>query len=105
MGESERREGRDRAVEGSALPEGAAVDESAADFARREDLPPLHSKFESADSLDLLAALDEPELLVRALKKLADERRGKGWAVVKTWAGYTEEALRIANEPGPNRPA
>jgi hypothetical protein len=49
--------------------------------------------------------MDEPELLIRALKKLAHERHEKKWKLVATWAGYTEDALRVANEPGPNRPA
>jgi hypothetical protein len=52
-----------------------------------------------------LAALDEPELLIRALKKTASERHTKSWKIVAAWAGHTEDALKVANEPGPNRPA
>jgi hypothetical protein len=53
----------------------------------------------------MLVQLDEPELLIRALKAIANERRGKSWKIVAAWAGHTEDALKVANEPPrANRP-
>jgi hypothetical protein len=83
-------------VEGAARPAG--------------DLPPdgesLRVRFSdpNADSLDMLVTLNEPELLMRALHRLAGERTSRSWGVVARYAGIAEEALKAANEPPVNRP-
>ncbi len=49
----------------------------------------------------MLAALDEPELLMQALRKLANARPGKMWAIVDQHVGYAITSLKVANEPPP----
>jgi hypothetical protein len=122
MGEPERREELDRPLEGGALPEGAATPAGpAADPARRDRLPPLHSRQDSADdlaksledpnaplseSLDLLIKLNEPELLIRALKKIAVQYppEDKRWLGILRLCERCEEYYDHIGQPRSNRP-
>jgi len=49
----------------------------------------------------MLAALDEPELLMLALRKLANARPGKFWAIIDQHVGFAIQSLKHANEPPP----
>jgi hypothetical protein len=107
MGEHEGREDQCGPSPTGALPEGAAKPErSTADPAQCLGLPPFRAKYSrpddlGPDSLDMLAALDEPELLMHALRKLANARPGKSWAIIDQHVGYAITSLKVANEPAP----
>jgi hypothetical protein len=90
----------DRAPEGSALPEGAAVaSEPAANPVRHKDLPPFRGQSTAAPNLDLLVDMDEPEEIVFALKAIASKRPGKIWAALYEHLGRLEVALEKLNQP------
>jgi hypothetical protein len=102
MGEPEGREGQDRALEASALPEGAAVaEESAAGAAQRDRVPPFHPGPIPAASLDLLVSMNEPELLIRELKKIAGQypKEDKRWLGVLRICERGEEYFDHINKP------
>lgn len=66
-----------------AVPEGAAHESSSA--ALREGVSRVRGQSVRAgdiSSLDMLVELDEPEQVIRELKKLADDRAGERWAIV-----------------------
>jgi hypothetical protein len=46
----------------------------------------------------MLAALDEPELLMLALRKLANSRPGRMWGIVDQHVGFALASLKHANE-------
>jgi hypothetical protein len=104
MGEPTGREGSSGELESGALPEGAQVAHgSAAGPAQCVGVPPLRVKYSrpddlGLDSLDMLAALDEPELLMLALHRLASVRPGRMWAIVDQHAGFAIQSLKHANE-------
>jgi hypothetical protein len=110
LGEPEGREDEVR-TESGALPEGARVDEgSAADPAQRERVPPLPGRRQSAGdmSLDLAAAADEPEQLVRYLIMAVQEHIGYSensskWMVILTHLALANEELEIRNRPSRDR--
>jgi hypothetical protein len=84
-------------AQASPMPEGA--EKRPAGAAQRQGVPPLRGGAESADDLALLVTLDEPELLIRTLRKIANGRRGRSLDIVAWHAAAAEEALRDANEP------
>lgn len=103
MGEPEGRTGPSQDPEGSALPEGAHVVEgSAASAAPRVGVPPLHGRSQSAPNLDLL--LDEPLLLVTALRKLAAGRTDQEWTAIYMAMCDLEGRLERLQEPASPNP-
>lgn len=113
MGEPEGREDEPGATEASAVPEGAAAsDGPPADPAHGDELPAFRAKSKSAGdmSLDLAAALDEPEQLVRMLGFAANEHVGYSenstkWAVVLKHSLAAGRELAQMNEPASHRGA
>jgi hypothetical protein len=93
-------------AEAGPVPEGAAIEPQLAEgSSARQGVPLLQVKGDiGPESLDMLAALNEPEQLMRALHRLANERTSRSWGVVARYAGIAEEALKAANEPPVNRP-
>jgi hypothetical protein len=73
-------------------------------------VPPLHPRAESPASLDLLISLNEPESLVRELRKIATENNFAGehnrkcWQAIARMCERTEEVFEIYNRPKANRP-
>jgi hypothetical protein len=110
LGKSEGREDEVR-TETGALSEDAGVDVgSAADSALGDRLPPLPGQPKSAGdlSLDLAAALDEPEQLVRCLVIAAQEHVGYSensdkWKVVLGHATAAAKELEKLNAPASHR--
>ena len=113
MGESEGREDELGDPEGGAVPEGADLAEGhTSDPAHSESLPPLPGRPKSSGdlSLDLAAALDEPEQLVRMLIVAAQEHvgyseNGPKWAVIVNHAAAAAKELEKRNEPASRRGA
>jgi hypothetical protein len=94
-------------TDASPLPEGAAALEgSAADPAQRLGVPPLRAKSESSPGLDLLVELDEPESLIRELKKIAGQfpKEDKRWLGILRMCERAEEYFEHINKPQANRP-
>ena len=95
------------------MPEGADLTEGhTADPAFGERLPPLPGQPKSAGdlSLDLAAALDEPEQLIRMLIVAAQEHvgyseNGPKWAVIINHAASAAKELEKRNEPTSHRGA
>jgi hypothetical protein len=104
MAEPEGRAGPGGEPEGGALPEGA--ERSAADSARRASMQALSGQSAAASCLDLAAALDEPETLIRELKRIAEERDSsdKRWIGVRRLCERAEEYFEVMNRPEANRP-
>ena len=96
-----------RDAEAGAVPNNAAMAEgSAADLTYGDELSTLQSKRKSTGdmSLDLAAALDEPEQLVRHLIMAANEHIGFSeneakWKVVLGHAAAAAKELEKLNEP------
>lgn len=91
-----------------ALPEGASVSpERARDIAFGERLKAILANKgqrrtpDNLESLDLLVELDEPELLIKVLRKIAHDRaRGsRTWGAIYDNLSFVEEALEVANRP------
>jgi hypothetical protein len=72
-------------------------------------LPPLHPGSIPAASLDLLISLNEPESLIRELRKIAGdnyagEESRKRWQAIARMCERTEEVFEVYNRPKANRP-
>ena len=108
MGEPEGRTDETRDAGAGALPEGHAADGSGYDTdpSQRQRVPPLPGQPRAAGdmSLDMAAALDEPEQLVRHLVIAAQEHIGASeneakWKVVLGHASAATKELERVNQP------
>lgn len=88
------------------MPEDAAAHEKPADDpVSGESVPPFRGGAQPTGDLDLLVALDEPEQLIRELKRLAGERgRDQRWDGIVKMCERAEEYFEHLNRPKANRP-
>jgi hypothetical protein len=111
LGEPESGEGQAGPTKIGTVPEGAEYDaEFAADPPFSDRLSALRSRRESAGALDLAAALDEPEQLIRYLVIAAQEHIGFSqneakWKVILGHAAQAAKELERLNEPTSHRGA
>ena len=113
MGESTGRENEDRQPEASAVPESvrAVHDEGhAGDFSFSGELQALQPRGQSTGTLDLAAAADEPEQLVRYLIVAANEWIGASentekWKAIVAQLAVLQKQLERLNEPASHRSA
>jgi hypothetical protein len=104
MGEPAGREGEDGLAETGALPEGAA--RQSANPAQRAGMQAARVESATSSCLDLAAAMDEPEQLIRELKRIAAERSGdsRAWEGIRRLCERAEEYFEVINRPEANRP-
>lgn len=93
MGESGGAADQEPLVEGGALPEGGAF--LAADSIFGAGVQAFRSGGESPAGLDMLVGLDEPEQVMRELKRIADGRPTKRWTVVSRACQRALDAFEI----------
>jgi hypothetical protein len=88
-------------LEGASLPP-----KSAADPLRREDLQAFRTRPQPAANLDLLVEMNEPESLIRELKRIAGcfPHSDRRWHGVFRLCERAEEYFESINRPQPNRP-
>jgi hypothetical protein len=102
MVEPEGRQGSIGDAEASALPEGAAREP--ADPAPRPGVQAARVESAAGSCLDLAAALDEPEQLIRELKRIAAEHgASRGWEGIRRLCERAEEYFEVINRPEANR--
>lgn len=103
MGESGT-EGSGELVKAGEVLEGEAGEPG--DTAQREGMPPFRGAARTDPGLDLLAEMNEPEQLMRELKKFAEPRRviSKSWEGVYRLCERAEEYFLHINQVRPNRP-
>ena len=77
--------------------EAAAASEAPKDDA--DDKPPFSSRYVNYRTLDMNAELNEPELLIKELKKIADAHGDdKRWIIVSRMCGRAEETFQILHK-------
>lgn len=100
MGEPEGGTGPEAAAEASALYEGgpALAGQAPGGAAPRESVQVLRGRAEPALDLNMLLALDEPEQLMRELKRYADAFPNKRWTVVSRACQRALDAFEILHK-------